>query len=1189
MKNLTIKLLTQLLLLISYGAYAQQNITLDKYQNQREITSTGGITFGPGFIIPPGATFKAYITPAAPVVGTKLGTVMSAVVSYTAKVPGLADLADTNNTVNQVNVEVQTFDHMDRVKEIQQIRITPALNDLVTLKEFDAAEHERKKFLPIVRPAGLPNFSTGGYTGLVNSYYGGLDPSTSAAAASNSPYTEYRFDNSPLNRVDSVASPGNDFSMGSGHTVRSAFMSGIQGIARYSVSGNTLVRDVGQDTTYFSQQLAINRTEDENIPWHTSYQIYGILKYFIDGANYEFKDYEGRTLVKSHLKILSNGDKQWTATYYVYDGKGNLRFVLPPKADPQRIAGVPDQTTLDNLCYQYQYDEDNRLVAKKLPGKGWEFMVYDKQNRVTMTQDAVQRGKTNQEWNILKYDSQDRPALTGIYTDSGSGANTDNRATMQANVTAQTADWETRTTTTATNGYTTNTYPTTGYTTLTVNFYDDYDFPGGNPYPYTSSDVSNMTRGLATGSLTNVLGTTNLLWTISYYDEDRRNIKTYRQHYKSATLSIGNYDELTSTYDNFTGRLLTTTRSHKVAGTEQLKTLNEYTYDHMGRKIDSWETINTTGTRTLVARNEYDELGNLFKKKLHSTNGSTFLQTITYHYNERGWLTRTQADKLDLQLRYSQPTKGATAQYNGNIAEQEYTGTQSGNKWFKYSYDDLNRLTDATHNGSGAASLSETIAYDNQGNITSLTRPGVSGTATGYNYYNSNASNQLTSTTGTNAGTYTYDVNGNQLTDSRRGVTLTYNQLNLPATVTGNGGASYTYDAAGSKLSATQNSITKEYISGIQYTGGAIDFIQTEEGIATRNASTENYAYQYNLKDHLGNTRVTIDDNGGTVRVIQEDEYYAFGLDKVLYRFGTENKYLYNGKEKQDVLSEEYDYGARFYDPVIGRWTSVDPLAEQMRRYSPYNYGFDNPIRFIDPDGMAPLEGAAFQAAYNGYVNAVNSHNANCCQTGPGQTGRSSIPEPKKPVQVDRSGITYAQRQIANYALYDHNPLKPKGKGHHPSAFNPRTGRTYGSGAAGQSDIIFAAALAYSTWGLSTGAEVAAMADGSFYSVAFETELAANLYSGKGYYSHFKAANTALSKMMTGDAQFATSMSELGIEVPTSSIGGILGKSPTNWVWHHDIGEGIMQLVPKVQHTQSSAFWGTMHPGGVGGMALWGK
>ncbi len=171
---------------------------------------------------------------------------------------------------------------------------------------------------------------------------------------------------------------------------------------------------------------------------------------------------------------------------------------------------------------------------------------------------------------------------------------------------------------------------------------------------------------------------------------------------------------------------------------------------------------------------------------------------------------------------------------------------------------------------------------------------------------------------------------------------MSYYLLNLPATV--GSVATYTYDATGNKLHNTGSDGSWDYINGITYFNNAIKYITTEEGRATPNGG--GYTYQYDLKDHLGDVRVTSGQYNNAVRVLQEDEYYAFGLRKSDYDYSNNNRHLYNGKELQVDLANQYDYGARFYDPVIGRWSTSDIASFCLKLFC-FCLPFINVIKYL--------------------------------------------------------------------------------------------------------------------------------------------------------------------------------------------------------------------------------------------------
>jgi RHS repeat-associated protein len=167
------------------------------------------------------------------------------------------------------------------------------------------------------------------------------------------------------------------------------------------------------------------------------------------------------------------------------------------------------------------------------------------------------------------------------------------------------------------------------------------------------------------------------------------------------------------------------------------------------------------------------------------------------------------------------------------------------------------------------------------------------------------------------------------------------------------------YDSTGSYISSDYQLLTREAQDNWQQL--KLEYTATQDGYVE--VFTANESGQDTYFDDLQLTTYA-------AMQVQENHYDPWGqnLVGIESQGSPDHKFQYNGKEKQEEFGLSWnDYGARFYDPQLGRWHTVDPLAEKGRRWTPYMYAFDNPIRFIDPDGMWPGEDL-----WTRFLNALN-------------------------------------------------------------------------------------------------------------------------------------------------------------------------------------------------------------------------
>ncbi len=866
------------------------------------------------------ATLVTYtVDPYAPSMDTNLSDE-----NYVHTVVPRKRTTNLSNISNAHKMETVTyFDGLGRAIQSIGIRAGGDNEDIITHIDYDDYGRQDKEYLPYALSTNYGGYKTNALSA-TNTFY------DAKFGSSSYPYSEKNLEDSPISRVTQQGAPGSDWRIGGGHEIEFDYQvnTGSE-VRRFEVATSA---SVSSNITTYNPTLSLDTGSGNN---NGNYEAGTLYKTVTKDENYdssvstvahtteEFKDQQGRVILKRTYGTSKIGTTTHNNvahdTYYLYDEYGNLTYVLPPKMDASTATLSTINSQMNDLGYQYKYDDRNRLVEKRIPGKEWEYIVYNKLDRPIMTQDKNLRD--DNDWLFTTYDDFGRVAYTGMvnknwsrqamqnHLNTGGYSQTVDKRTLSITLNGTTLYYE--------NYFTNGAYiPTSSVDVFTINYYDDYTYDGFSSMPEISGGqvvinhdnaggTRKLTKGLATGSKVRVLDSSPVEWitTTMGYDENGRTI-----YVKSVNDYLGTTDIVENVLD-FTGAVDKTMTSH-TKGSVNVITEDVMTYDHMGRLTKQTQELDNTDVLEVIVENTYDDLGQLESKDVGGQTTQSRLQTVDYTYNIRGWLKQINnpaslgTDLFAFRINYNTEDHNATKLYNGNISEVEWktANTDSGLKWYKYSYDALNRITNATDDIS-RYSLSN-LTYDKNGNIMTLNRAGhkvaqpVSTNSSHFatnmdilSYVYESNSNKLKSVNDTgyesygfkeianNTIEYDYDSNGNMTKDDNKGITsIEYNHLNLPTKVyLPSGNISYFYDATGVKLKkVVSTGGTTEYAGNYVYEGSSLKFFNHPEGYLEpkdENNLSLGYNYVYQYKDHLGNVRLSYKNDTAVTSVNIDDDF----------------------------------------------------------------------------------------------------------------------------------------------------------------------------------------------------------------------------------------------------------------------------------------------------------------------------
>ena len=752
------------------------------------------------------------------------------------------------------NLDITYYDDLGYPTQIISVGASPQRKNIVTPVWYDPMRRDdAKAYLPYASSSNaLPQPEADPY-GSQRAFYTSLYGAGPAEYA----YAEKVYEPSPLNRVERQYLPGDDFRSG----------------GTYSGNADRFTQ-FGYQFNSSNEVLNLLCDEDGNLQaggFLPEAKLYKNTVTSPDGRiTTEFKDSDDRPILTA-----SGSGSQIQETYYVYDSRRQLRWVLQPEATARIKAlaasassanpctfSQSDSTAL-KFCFIYNYDGKNRMTEKRIPGKGFEYMVYDPAGRLVATQDSTLR--LQNRWILTRYDSLSRITSTLVFSGTVSQRT---RAQIQglfdqSPYPAFFGNTDNITLTSATFGKAGNSFSNGNLYSADIPSYLAFTPISGVA---ETADVDSRTASLLLYDKTLSLNTINSSAALRkyrerayYYDTKGRVIQTVEREPDGETLR-------TSVKYDFTGNPLTTVQTCSRQG--QMTFKQTFEYDSRGRKVSSSakmnasaNTVTNTIAKTFSAVNyTYDGLGRLTgsERGKTATDGSFTLSpsstspvlSTSLSYNIQGWMTAqtdvlkkgtSQSDIVNLYsqtLRYHDAQKASTTKsYDGLITEWETTQYSNGTDFtlpgstadrytYAYSYDSFGRLTTSSRYAGSSVNpnnifTEKNISFDGNGNILTLTRYGNGNATIKDDFTYSYDGNRLKKLDGTFNGTaithttlsggntiqtpgtadYIYDGNGNMTLDALRSITLTYDINNLVSTVSRNDTllATYHYFADGTK------------------------------------------------------------------------------------------------------------------------------------------------------------------------------------------------------------------------------------------------------------------------------------------------------------------------------------------------------------------------------------------------------